>query len=139
MIMIPWKRAGTFALALTLAAGAGYGLARGADNEPVKVAPGKSPGEAHEKARPALKDLGLTSEQKEKLKPLLKEQRDKMRALREDTKSSRAEKAAKVKALQDEMAPKLKEVLTAEQYDKLIHRRQEHREVIKKKLHQQKA
>ena len=66
----------------------------------------------------AIKDLNLTDEQKEQLKPIYQEQMEKLRELRQDTSLSIPEKLEKLKALHQEIAPKLKKVLTAEQYAK---------------------
>jgi Spy/CpxP family protein refolding chaperone len=66
----------------------------------------------------AIKDLNLTDEQKEQLKPLYEEQMEKLRDLHQDTSLSIPEKLEKLKAIQKEIAPKLKKVLDAEQYAK---------------------
>ena len=65
-----------------------------------------------------IKDLNLTDAQKEKLKPLYQEQTEKLRELYQDTSLSIPEKLAKVKAMNKEIAPKLKKVMDAEQYAK---------------------
>jgi len=66
----------------------------------------------------AIKELNLTEEQKERLKPLYQEQMEKLRELRQDSSLSMAEKLEKVKALNKEIAPKLKKVLDAAQFAK---------------------
>jgi hypothetical protein len=76
----------------------------------------------------ALKDLNLTDEQKEELKPLWQEQAEKVRELRQDKSLSPQEKMAKVKAIQEEMEPKLKQVLTGEQFEKWQKQRERMRE-----------
>jgi len=66
----------------------------------------------------AIKELNLTDDQKEQLKPLYQEQMEKLRDLHQDTSLSIPEKLEKLKAIQKEIAPKLKKVLDAEQYAK---------------------
>ena len=66
----------------------------------------------------AIKELNLTDMQKEQLKPLYEEQMGKLRDLRQDGTMSMAEKLQKLQALQQEIGPKLKKVLDAEQYSK---------------------
>jgi periplasmic protein CpxP/Spy len=66
----------------------------------------------------AIKDLNLTEAQKEQLKPVYEEQMAKLRDLFQDTSMAIAEKFEKLKAMQKEIAPKLKKVLDAEQYAK---------------------
>jgi Spy/CpxP family protein refolding chaperone len=66
----------------------------------------------------AIKDLNLTDTQKEQLKPLYQEQMEKLRDLHQDTSLSIPEKLEKLKAMNKEIAPKLKQVLDAEQFAK---------------------
>jgi Spy/CpxP family protein refolding chaperone len=66
----------------------------------------------------ALKDLNLTDDQKAKLKPLWQAQAEKLRELRGDKNLPPQEKMEKFKAVQDEMEPKLRQILTGEQFDK---------------------
>lgn len=66
----------------------------------------------------AIKELNLTDAQKEQLKPIYQEQGEKLRELYQDTSLSIPEKLAKVKAMNKEVAPKLKKVMDAEQYAK---------------------
>jgi len=65
-----------------------------------------------------LNDLNLTDQQKEQLTPLYLEQIEKLRELQQDSSLSMAEKLAKLKAMHQEVAPKLKQVLDADQYAK---------------------
>jgi protein CpxP len=60
-------------------------------------------------------DLKLTAEQKPKVEAVLKEQREKMRGLRDLSQDERREK---FKAIHEETAKKLKDILTAEQFAK---------------------
>jgi Spy/CpxP family protein refolding chaperone len=66
----------------------------------------------------AINDLNLTDEQKEQLKPLYMEQMVKLRDLYQDANLSMAEKLDKLKASYKDAAPKLKQVLNADQYVK---------------------
>jgi Spy/CpxP family protein refolding chaperone len=66
----------------------------------------------------AIKDLNLTDTQKEQLKPLYQEQMEKLRDLHQDASLSIPEKLEKLKAMNKEIAPKLKQVLDAEQFAK---------------------
>jgi protein CpxP len=66
----------------------------------------------------AIADLNLTDQQKEQLKPIYQEQMEKLRQLHQDTSLSLTEKLDKVKAMHTESAPRLKKILTPEQYAK---------------------
>jgi Spy/CpxP family protein refolding chaperone len=66
----------------------------------------------------AIKDLNLTEEQKEQLKPLHEEQMAKLRELHQDSNLSVSEKVEKLKAILKDVAPKVKKVLDVEQYGK---------------------
>ena len=66
-----------------------------------------------------IRELNLTTEQKQQLRPLYQEQMEKLRELWQDTSLTMAEKLEKAKTLHKEMAPKLKKVLDAEQYARL--------------------
>ena len=65
-----------------------------------------------------IKDLNLTDAQKEQLKPIYQEQMEKLRDLHQDANLSIPEKLTKLKAMNKEIAPKLKKVLDAEQFAK---------------------
>ena len=66
----------------------------------------------------AIQELNLTDAQKEQLKPLYQEQMEKLRDLRQDASLSIPEKLDKLKAMQQEIAPQLKQVLDADQFAK---------------------
>jgi periplasmic protein CpxP/Spy len=70
------------------------------------------------KLQGAIKELNLTDAQKEQLKPIYEEQSEKLRTLYQDTSLSIPEKLTKVKAMNKEIAPKLKKVMDAEQFAK---------------------
>jgi Spy/CpxP family protein refolding chaperone len=64
------------------------------------------------------KDLNLTDEQKESLKPIFQAQAENVKELRTDTNLTRKQKIEKFKTIRDEIAPKVKEILTPEQFAK---------------------
>ena len=66
----------------------------------------------------AIKGLDLTDQQKEQLKPVYQEQMDKLRELQQDSSLSIPQKLEKLKVMHEEIAPKLKKVMSAEQYAK---------------------
>jgi Spy/CpxP family protein refolding chaperone len=66
----------------------------------------------------AMKELNLTDQQQEQLKPIYEEQMGKLRELYQDTNLSVPEKLEKLKAMVKENAPKLKKVMDADQYAK---------------------
>jgi len=63
-------------------------------------------------------DLGLTDEQRDKLRAAQKAQTEKLRAVREDSSLSRDQKAAKTRELRDDLMAATKSILTAEQFEK---------------------
>lgn len=63
-------------------------------------------------------DLKLTADQKTKVEAAMKEQGEKMRALREDTSLSDEQRREKFRSMRDEMDKKMKDILTAEQFEK---------------------
>jgi Spy/CpxP family protein refolding chaperone len=66
----------------------------------------------------AIQDLNLTDDQMQQLTPLYTEQIEKLRDLYQDSSLSMAQKLEKLKAVRQEVAPKLKKVFTADQYSK---------------------
>lgn len=70
-------------------------------------------------------ELGLTAEQKQQLKPILRGERAKLKALRDDQSLTRLEKRKKLMALREELMPQLKGVLTPEQLAKWQQLRQQ--------------
>jgi Spy/CpxP family protein refolding chaperone len=71
-----------------------------------------------ERIQEAVQDLNLTDDQKEQLTPVYLEQIERLRDLQQDSSLSMAQKVDKLKAVRDEVAPKLKKVFTPEQYAK---------------------
>jgi Spy/CpxP family protein refolding chaperone len=86
----------------------------------------------------AINDLNLTDEQKEQLKPLYMEQMVKLRDLYQDTSLSMAEKLDKLKASYKDAAPKLKQVLSADQYAKWEKDANQWLDQLKQRLQEQK-
>ena len=66
----------------------------------------------------AIQDLNLTDDQMQQLTPLYTEQMEKLRDLYQDSSLSMGQKVEKLKAVRQEVAPKLKKVFTADQYSK---------------------
>ncbi len=64
------------------------------------------------------KELNLTEDQKPKFEAIVKESMQKRRELRSDTALTPEEKRTKAKAIQEDAAKQLKELLTAEQFAK---------------------
>jgi periplasmic protein CpxP/Spy len=85
-----------------------------AKQRPLGGAPAGPMARLHE----AIADLNLTDQQKEQLKPIYQEQMEKLRELHQDASLSIPEKLDRLKAIHTEIAPKLKKILTAEQYAK---------------------
>jgi len=63
-------------------------------------------------------ELGLTDEQRDKLRAAQKDQADKLRAVREDSSLSREQKAAKAREMRDSLMATAKTILTPEQFEK---------------------
>ncbi len=80
------------------------------------AAPAPAGGSSGARLQDAIKAFNLTDAQKEQLKPVYEEQFEKLRDLRQDTSLSMAQKMEKLKAAQQAITPKLKEVLDAEQF-----------------------
>ena len=90
--------------------------------QPVKEERGAA---IHKRMQKVAAELGLTEEQKQQLKPILKGEWARLKALRDDQSLTRPEKRAKLKALREELLPQLKEILTPEQLAKWQQLRQE--------------
>ena len=84
-----------------------------------QVLPAGGAGARLARLQSAITDLNLSDDQKEQLQPLYLEQMQKLRDLQIDSNLSFAEKLDKLKAVREEVAPKLKKVLTPDQYEKL--------------------
>ncbi len=64
-----------------------------------------------ERLQEAIQDLNLTDDQREQLTPVYLEQIEKLRDLQQDSSLSMAQKMEKLKAMRQEVAPKLKKVV----------------------------
>ena len=87
-----------------------------ADNKPATPAPGaRRPGFSFDNIA---KQLDLTEDQKVKAKPIFEDMQKQIAELRKDASLAPEDRPAKVKAIRDGAAIKLKEILTAEQFAK---------------------
>lgn len=90
--------------------------------------------EAAKKLEALAKQLNLTADQKQKLLPVLAEEAPKLKAIKEDTSLTGMQKLQKLRAIHQETDPKVKEILTAEQYQQWeTYRQQEIHEMIERK------
>ena len=80
------------------------------------VAPGARP--TRDRTDFIAQRLGLTDEQKQKVKPIFDEETQKMQEMRKDTTVKPEDRRAKYMALREETNTKLKAVLTPEQFEK---------------------
>ena len=71
-----------------------------------------------ERLQETIDSLNLSDEQREKLKPLHQEQMQKLRDLRDDPTLSAQQKLEKLNAMRQEVMPRMKAVLDADQYKK---------------------
>jgi periplasmic protein CpxP/Spy len=71
-----------------------------------------------ERLKEAIEDLNLTDDQREQLTPVYLEEIEKLRDIQQDSSLSMGQKVEKLKAIRQEVAPKLKKVFTADQYSK---------------------
>lgn len=80
---------------------------------------GAGPGaHARPNAEQIAKDLGLTDDQKAKVKAALEEQQAAMKTLHENTTLSKEDKRTQMKALRESFLAKMKEILTPDQFEK---------------------
>ncbi len=84
------------------------------------------------------RELKLTEEQRQKLRPIFQMEMEKMRALSANTNLTAQQKLEGVRALREEVAPKVKEVLTPEQYEAWRKKVEETRGQLQKRLEQRK-
>ena len=108
----------TFALAAALAGSLFTMQAQDSTNTP----PAGGPPGGGMRGRPNMdmmaKDLGLSDDQKAKMKVVMEDTQTQMKALRDDTSLSKEEKMAKGKELRESTQAKMKEILTPEQLAK---------------------
>ncbi len=72
----------------------------------------------HERMEKEAKELGLTDEQKEKIKAILRKQLGGAHAIHQNAELSAEEKMAKMKTIKEEISAEFKKVLTPEQFAK---------------------
>src|SRR5689334_9690903 len=90
-----------------------------ADTKPAEnksAAPGRAA--VRDRLQQISEELKLTDDQKEKLKPIFRDEAARLRELRNDKDLSREDRTAKVKAIRDDAAAKVKPILTPEQLEK---------------------
>ena len=87
---------------------------------PPQAAPKMPPGQSvTERLERMSRELNLTTEQKEKIRPLLEEQSKQMSELRSNTSLTPEQKRDKARAMMTETREKIQAVLTPEQKEKL--------------------
>jgi len=79
-------------------------------------------------------DLNLSPEQKEKLMPLLMSEMERLAALRADESLRPRQKLQRMKALRDKLTPRVKAILTPEQFIQWEKKRAEVRDELRGKL-----
>lgn len=90
--------------------------------------------EAAKKVESLAKQLNLTADQKQKLLPVLAEEAPKLKAVKEDTALTGMQKLQKIHAIHEETDPKVKAILSADQYQQWqTIRQQEIHDMIEKK------
>jgi protein CpxP len=82
----------------------------------------------HDRLEWLTKELHLTDEQKEKLKPILQDEAKQMRAIHEDGSLTPDQKRDKAKQIREKFRPQIQAVLTPEQQEKLKNLKEEARE-----------
>lgn len=85
------------------------------------AAPSASATEHHEhggRGERLFKELNLTDDQKEKIKPIMKDRRDKMQALKEDSSITQDQKKEKAKEIMHSTNEQIKAILTPDQQKK---------------------
>jgi protein CpxP len=73
---------------------------------------------AHNRKGKLAQELNLTKDQKQQLRPILQEEAQKLNALRADTHLSRQQKHQQLQAIRQELAARIKPILTPEQLEK---------------------
>lgn len=87
----------------------------------VAAAQTAAPAQADEKwLPPAMAEIGLTADQKAKLKPVVLEQRKQARAVRQDATLNDAAKQEKLRPINREANRQFKAILTPEQWSKFV-------------------
>jgi hypothetical protein len=90
--------------------------------------------DAAKKVEALAKQLNLTADQKQKLLPVLAEEGPKLKAVKDDTTLTGMQKLQKIRAIHDETDPKVKAILSPDQYQQWqTIRQQEIHDMIEKK------
>ena len=90
--------------------------------------------EAAKKLEALAKQLNLTADQKAKLLPVLADDAPKLKAVKDDTTLTGLQKLQKIRAIHAESDPKVKAILTPDQYQQWqTIRQQEIRDMVEKK------
>lgn len=108
-------------------------LARLAAAEPAASERGAA---ARERIQATLAELNLTPEQKAKLAPIIRAEMERIAAVRSDTGLSPREKLQQMKAIQEEVVPQVKAILTPEQFAKWEKKRAEARDEMQERFRQ---
>lgn len=82
----------------------------------------------HDRLEWLSKELNLSDQQKEKLKPILQDEAKQLRAVHEDSSLTPDQKRDKVKQIRKTFRPQIQAVLTPEQQEKFKNLREEARE-----------
>jgi Spy/CpxP family protein refolding chaperone len=115
-------------------------LARAAETESRsgRSAAGERGAAARERLQANLAELNLTSEQRDKLTPVIRAEMEKMAALRREQGLSPREKLQQLRAIQEDAVPRVKAILTPEQFAKWEKKRAEAREQLQERARQRK-
>jgi len=95
-----------------------FGTMVKAEDKPEGKPHGKAHGDMKERGAKMAEELGLNDEQKGKMGDVMKEFGPKTKAIFEDASLSKEDKMAKMKAINEERNAKIKDILTAEQFEK---------------------
>ena len=118
----------TLVLALGLSLGISFAAA------PRSHAQAAPASDAAKKLEAIAKQLNLSPEQKAKLLPVLEEEAPKLKALKSDTSLTGMQKLEKLRAIHQQTDPKVKAILTEQQYEQwTTMRQQEVQQMIEKK------
>lgn len=98
--------------------GAGMGAGTGAGTGPKRGAGKMRKMDPERMLQRMEANLGLSAEQKEKIRPILQEEIQEMQAIRNDTTLTRVQKREKMQEMRDRYHAKIGEQLTAEQRQK---------------------
>jgi Spy/CpxP family protein refolding chaperone len=103
-----------------------------------RSAAGERGAAARERLQANLAELKLTSEQRDKLTPVIRAEMEKMAALRSEQGLSPREKLQQLRAIQEETVPQVKAILAPEQFAKWEKNRAEAREQLQERARQRK-